>query len=40
MLKKGKIAIALALTRRNASPVFCALLPQVPVLFIQVTAVI
>ncbi|KIM39192.1 hypothetical protein M413DRAFT_447154 [Hebeloma cylindrosporum] len=28
MVKKGKIAIALALTRRNASPVFCALLPQ------------
>ena len=29
MLKKGKIAIVLALTRRNASPAFCALLPQV-----------
>lgn len=29
MVKKDKIALALALTRRNASPVFCYLLPQV-----------
>jgi ATP-dependent DNA helicase 2 subunit 1 len=29
MLKKKKIGICLALTRRNASPVFCAMLPQV-----------
>ncbi|KAG7444641.1 Ku DNA-binding complex, Ku70 subunit [Guyanagaster necrorhizus] len=28
MIKKKKIAVVLALTRRNASPVFCALLPQ------------
>ncbi|PCH42686.1 ku70-like protein [Wolfiporia cocos MD-104 SS10] len=28
MLKKNKIAIVLALTRRNASPMFCAMLPQ------------
>ncbi|PPQ83990.1 hypothetical protein CVT25_000536 [Psilocybe cyanescens] len=28
MIEKGKIGIALCLTRRNASPVFCALLPQ------------
>ncbi|OJT15082.1 ATP-dependent DNA helicase II subunit 1 [Trametes pubescens] len=28
MIKKEKIAIVLALTRRNASPVFCAVLPQ------------
>lgn len=29
MVKKDKIAIALCLTRRNATPSFCALLPQV-----------
>jgi hypothetical protein len=29
MLTKQKIGLVLALTRRNASPVFCALLPQV-----------
>lgn len=29
MIKKEKIAIVLALMRRNASPVFCAVLPQV-----------
>ena len=29
MIKKKKIAIALALTRRNSSPIFCAVLPQV-----------
>ncbi|KAI0353683.1 ku70-like protein [Trametes cingulata] len=28
MIKKRKIAIVLALTRRNASPIFCAVLPQ------------
>ncbi|KAI9067712.1 ku70-like protein [Trametes sanguinea] len=28
MIKKKKIAIVLALTRRNASPIFCAVLPQ------------
>ncbi|KAF9477739.1 Ku DNA-binding complex, Ku70 subunit [Pholiota conissans] len=28
MLKKDKIGLALVLTRRNSSPVFCALLPQ------------
>ncbi|KAJ2934104.1 hypothetical protein H1R20_g2970, partial [Candolleomyces eurysporus] len=28
MVKKDKIALALALTRRNASPIFCYLLPQ------------
>jgi ATP-dependent DNA helicase 2 subunit 1 len=28
MLKKGKIGLVCALTRRNASPSFCALLPQ------------
>ncbi|KAK0472013.1 SPOC like C-terminal domain-containing protein [Armillaria novae-zelandiae] len=28
MIKKKKVAIVLALTRRNASPLFCALLPQ------------
>ncbi|KAF9262489.1 Ku DNA-binding complex, Ku70 subunit [Marasmius fiardii PR-910] len=28
MVKKNKIALVLALTRRNASPTFCALLPQ------------
>ena len=28
MVKKGKIGIVRALTRRNASPAFCALLPQ------------
>ncbi|KAH9481902.1 ATP-dependent DNA helicase II subunit 1 [Psilocybe cubensis] len=28
MIKKDKIALALCLTRRNASPIFCALLPQ------------
>ncbi|CDO75109.1 hypothetical protein BN946_scf185010.g34 [Trametes cinnabarina] len=28
MMKKKKIAIVLALTRRNASPIFCAVLPQ------------
>ncbi|KAI9001483.1 ku70-like protein [Trametes punicea] len=28
MIKKKKIAIVLALTRRNASPIFCAMLPQ------------
>ncbi|KAI0636286.1 ku70-like protein [Trametes polyzona] len=28
MIKKKKIAIVLALTRRNASPLFCAVLPQ------------
>ncbi|KAF8963093.1 SPOC like C-terminal domain-containing protein [Flammula alnicola] len=28
MIKKDKIGIALTLTRRNSSPVFCALLPQ------------
>ena len=31
MISKKKIAIALALTRRNASPIFCAVLPQVRV---------
>lgn len=29
MINKKKIAIALALTRRNSSPIFCAMLPQV-----------
>ncbi|RDX46256.1 ku70-like protein [Lentinus brumalis] len=28
MIKKKKIAIVLALTRRNSSPIFCAVLPQ------------
>jgi len=28
MVKKNKIGIVLALTRRNSSPLFCALLPQ------------
>jgi ATP-dependent DNA helicase 2 subunit 1 len=28
MVKKGKIGLVRALTRRNASPSFCALLPQ------------
>lgn len=28
MVKKGKIGLVCALTRRNASPSFCALLPQ------------
>ncbi|CAA7265755.1 unnamed protein product [Cyclocybe aegerita] len=28
MLKKDKIAIVLAMTRRNSTPIFCALLPQ------------
>ena len=28
MIKKGKIGLVRALTRRNASPSFCALLPQ------------
>ncbi|KAH9847820.1 ku70-like protein [Lenzites betulinus] len=28
MIKKKKLAIVLSLTRRNASPVFCAVLPQ------------
>ncbi|KIP11019.1 hypothetical protein PHLGIDRAFT_173036 [Phlebiopsis gigantea 11061_1 CR5-6] len=28
MIKKKRIALALALTRRNASPVFCTLVPQ------------
>ncbi len=28
MVKKGKIGLVRALTRRNASPIFCALLPQ------------
>ncbi|KAM5544081.1 hypothetical protein V8D89_002267 [Ganoderma adspersum] len=28
MINKKKIAIALALTRRNSSPIFCAVLPQ------------
>ncbi|KAI1792117.1 ku70-like protein [Ganoderma leucocontextum] len=28
MISKRKIAIALALTRRNSSPIFCAVLPQ------------
>ncbi|KAK0470359.1 SPOC like C-terminal domain-containing protein [Desarmillaria tabescens] len=28
MVKKKKVAIVLALTRRNSSPLFCALLPQ------------
>lgn len=29
MLEKDKIGLALALVRRNATPVFCALVPQV-----------
>ena len=29
MIKKNKIGLVLALPRRNSSPVFCALLPQV-----------
>lgn len=29
MIKKKKIGLALVLTRRNATPMFCALLPQV-----------
>ena len=29
MIKRKKIAIALVLTRRNSSPIFCAVLPQV-----------
>lgn len=29
MINKKKIAIVLALTRRNSSPMFCAVLPQV-----------
>jgi ATP-dependent DNA helicase 2 subunit 1 len=29
MIQKHKIGIALALTRRNSSPTFCAVLPQV-----------
>jgi ATP-dependent DNA helicase 2 subunit 1 len=29
MIKKKKIGVVLALLRRNSSPVFCALLPQV-----------
>lgn len=29
MIKKKKIGLVLTLTRRNASPAFCALLPQV-----------
>jgi ATP-dependent DNA helicase 2 subunit 1 len=29
MLKKDKIGLVLALLRRNSSPVFCAMLPQV-----------
>jgi ATP-dependent DNA helicase 2 subunit 1 len=29
MIKKKKIGLVLALPRRNSSPVFCALLPQV-----------
>ena len=32
MIKKEKIGLALALTRRNASPIFCYLLPQVSIL--------
>jgi len=28
MISKKKIGIALALTRRNSSPTFCAMLPQ------------
>jgi len=28
MIKKGKIGLVRALTRKNASPSFCALLPQ------------
>jgi ATP-dependent DNA helicase 2 subunit 1 len=30
MLDKDKIAIVLALVRKNATPIFAALLPQVP----------
>jgi len=29
MIKKKKMGLALGLTRRNSSPTFCALLPQV-----------
>ena len=29
MINKKNIAIVLALTRRNSSPIFCAMLPQV-----------
>ena len=29
MIKKERIGLVLALTRRNASPVFCAMVPQV-----------
>lgn len=29
MLEKDKIGLVLALVRRNATPVFCALVPQV-----------
>lgn len=31
MIAKDKIGIVLSLTRRNSSPVFCAMLPQVRV---------
>lgn len=33
MVKKDKIGLVLSLSRRNSSPTFCALLPQVPPIF-------
>jgi ATP-dependent DNA helicase 2 subunit 1 len=33
MIEKKKIGLVLALMRRNAAPVFCAMLPQVSFVF-------